>query len=162
MRAGASPAKGMWRGTAARAIMAFLAAVLIATAFPAPPAPAHDYTLGAIRIGHLWSPPAQDGGTFVYGPFLNGGSAADTLVSATTEAAGEVRFCAGPQADGGCRASIALEPGKPYAMAPWRTAVRLTGLTRPLAEGDSFSLTLTFEKAGEITVDIVVETSAGH
>lgn len=159
MRAGASPAEGMRRGAAARAVGAFLAAVLIAAAFPAL---AHGYSLGSIRIGHLWCPPAQDGRTFVYGPFLNGGAVADTLVSATTEAAGEVRFCAGPQADGGCRASIALEPGKPYALAPWRTAIRLTGLTRPLETGDSFPLTLTFEKAGEITVDIVVESSAGH
>lgn len=33
----------------------------------------------------------------------------------------------------------------------------LMGLNGPLAQGDSFKLTLTFEKAGEITIDVPVD-----
>lgn len=139
------------------AAVAFLAAALIAS-----PALAHGYRLGDIMIGHLWSPPSHDGGTSVYGPFLNQGPEADRLVAASTSVAEQAKFCASEKAGGECRAAIELAPGKPYALAPWRTAIRITGLKRPLEEGDRYPLTLRFEKAGTVTVDIVVERSAGH
>ena len=45
--------------------------------------------------------------------------------------------------------SVALEPGGLHIM--------LVGLKAPLKEGDRFPMTLTFEKAGEVKVDVVVE-----
>lgn len=37
--------------------------------------------------------------------------------------------------------------------------VMLMGLTAPLADGDMITLTLVFEKAGEIAIDVVVDSS---
>ena len=37
--------------------------------------------------------------------------------------------------------------------------VMLMGLTGPLKDGDSFPLTLTFEHAGNVTVDVVVDSA---
>jgi hypothetical protein len=36
----------------------------------------------------------------------------------------------------------------------------LVGLTSPLKEGDSFPLTLTFQKAGPVTVSVLIEGAA--
>ncbi|WP_280954841.1 copper chaperone PCu(A)C [Paludibacterium denitrificans] len=36
------------------------------------------------------------------------------------------------------------------------------GLKQPLKAGDHFPLTLKFEKAGSVTVDVQVENSAPH
>lgn len=49
--------------------------------------------------------------------------------------------------------SHALERGGDHVM--------FLGLTRALAEGDSVTVTLTFEKAGEVTVDLPVNLAQG-
>lgn len=51
-------------------------------------------------------------------------------------------------------ATVVLEPGGPHVM--------LMNLTEPLAEGEDIVLVLTFDKAGDVTVDIpVLNVSAG-
>jgi copper(I)-binding protein len=40
--------------------------------------------------------------------------------------------------------------------------LRLIGLTKPLKVGDRFDMILDFEKAGEITVEVIVEDGSGH
>jgi periplasmic copper chaperone A len=40
--------------------------------------------------------------------------------------------------------------------------VRLEELESPLAAGRSFPLTLSFEKAGEVTAEVAVEETPGH
>jgi copper(I)-binding protein len=51
---------------------------------------------------------------------------------------------------------LTLEPGKPVELKPGGYHVMLIGLKQPLKEGETFPLTLTFEKAGtrEVTVAI--------
>jgi periplasmic copper chaperone A len=53
-------------------------------------------------------------------------------------------------------ASIPVEPGKPATLKPGGDHIMLMGLTGPLVEGTSFPLTLRFEKAGEITIQVPV------
>lgn len=142
-----------------------LAGLLVLAGLGAPSAGhAHSYKLGDIAIGHIWAPPPEEGAESVpvYGPILNRGDATARLVGVSapvaegarfrTEKAGEVRW---PDA-------IDLEPGKPLALAPWRAHVWLSGLARPLEEGDSFPLTLSFEQAGALEIEVVVEPRAGH
>lgn len=50
-----------------------------------------------------------------------------------------------------------LPAGETHELARGGDHVMLMGLTRELKQGDSFSLTLTFEKAGEVTLDVTVD-----
>ncbi|MHA1568224.1 MAG: copper chaperone PCu(A)C, partial [Alphaproteobacteria bacterium] len=52
--------------------------------------------------------------------------------------------------------SIAVPPGKSVVLAPGGLHIMLTGLTRPLKAGERFPLSLTFEAAGRIAVEVVV------
>ncbi len=53
-------------------------------------------------------------------------------------------------------ARIDIPAGGAVTLAPGGYHGMLMGLTTALAQGDSFPLTLTFETAGEITVDVTV------
>ena len=91
----------------------------------------------------------------------NTGDAADTLVAASTPAAGRValhthikdgdvmRMRAVQSIEVGPRSKVRLQPGGLHLM--------LTELKGPLAEGSHFPLTLRFEKAGEVTVEVAVQ-----
>jgi hypothetical protein len=59
-----------------------------------------------------------------------------------------------PLADG-----IAVPPGASHALASGGDHVMLMGLKDPPAPGESFPLTLTFEKAGQIVVTVAVDNS---
>lgn len=52
--------------------------------------------------------------------------------------------------------AVDIEPGKPTAFAPGGRHVMLIGLKRPLKDGDSFPLTLTFEHAGKLRTTVRV------
>ena len=58
-------------------------------------------------------------------------------------------------------AGVALEPGKSVTLAPGGYHVMLMGLKAPLKAGDSFPLTLKFERAPELTVTVKVEALGG-
>lgn len=61
-------------------------------------------------------------------------------------------------------AGVAVPAGKSVAFAPGGHHVMLIGVKSPLKEGNTFALTLVFEKAGTVVVDIPVKRSAprGH
>jgi copper(I)-binding protein len=129
-----------------------------------PMASAHSYKLGDIAIGHVWAPPPEKGATGVpvYGPILNRGETTVRLVGASTPMAEQVRFRTEKNGEVRWREAIKLSPGKPLALAPWREHIWLSGLKKPLKEGDSFDLILDFGGAGQLMVKIVVETATGH
>ena len=52
---------------------------------------------------------------------------------------------------------FALPAGEMHELARGGDHVMLLGLTRDLANGDSFPLTLVFENAGEVVVDVTVD-----
>lgn len=154
-------------GRAARGIRAVLGiacvAVALAAALPLPAA-AHSYKFGEIAVGHVWAPPAaQDAeGVPVYGPLLNRGKTPDSVVGASSPIAGSVRFRVSKDGKTSWPDSIPLPPGRPLGLAPWRVHLWLTGLKRPLKDGDRFDVTLTFAHAGKHTVQVLVERTAGH
>ena len=53
-------------------------------------------------------------------------------------------------------AALDIPAGKPVTLSPGGTHVMLLGLNQPLREGQSFPLTLTFEKAGPKEVTVAV------
>jgi periplasmic copper chaperone A len=54
-------------------------------------------------------------------------------------------------------AGLDIPAGQRVSLAPGGMHIMLIGLTKPLQAGQSFPLTLTFEKAGTRTVDVAVE-----
>lgn len=146
-------------------LLMFLGAVSIGgvLALPSDALP-HSYKLDDIAVGHIWAPSPEVGaeGLAVYGPILNQGRAEARLVGATTPIAGKVRFR--KVAEGGTvwPDAIELRPGKPIALAAWREHLWLSDLRKPLAEGDSFDLTLNFGDAGSLQVKVVVEDANAH
>ena len=125
---------------------------------------AHSYKFGDIEVGHLWGPPpsaANATETNVYGPIMNGGSAADRLLSVTSPLAAKVEFRTGED-EAAAGGTIDLPPGKPVSLASWGVHLRLIGLKQPLKEQDWVPIHLVFENAGEHEAKVLIETQPGH
>lgn len=52
--------------------------------------------------------------------------------------------------------AIEIAPGTPTVLEPGGLHVMLVGLSEPLAEGDALPLTLTFENAGSVALEVPV------
>jgi copper(I)-binding protein/uncharacterized protein YcnI len=108
--------------------------------------------------------PAKVGGVFL--TLKNGGGTADKLVKAASPAADTVELHTHVK-DGDAMRMRPVEtipvPAKGQtALEPGGYHIMLIGLKQPLKEGESFPVTLTFEKAGSVTVTVpVVKAGAG-
>jgi copper(I)-binding protein len=59
--------------------------------------------------------------------------------------------------------NLVLKPGVPAVLRPGGQHLMLMGLKQRLNQGESFALTLTFEKAPPVTVTVTVQAAgAGH
>lgn len=143
-----------------RLISVSLAAALT---FIAGAALAHDYKKGGVHVDHPWSrataPQARNGAAYFV---LNAtGAEGDRLLSAASPAAEKVELHTHLMEDGVMKmrpvTAIEVTPGSPTMLQPGGLHVMLLGLKAPLARGEKFPLTLTFEKAGELKVDVNVE-----
>ena len=145
----------------------FMALVIAGTAR------AHDFRVGNIVIDHPYATPTPMGsstGAAYIKALRNRGDAADRLLGASSPVASRVSLHA-MQLDGEVmrmREVNAIElPAKGEVRMghkPERTTshhLMLEGLKAPLKDGDRFDLTLRFEKAGERTVQIGVQTPRG-
>ena len=131
-------------------------------------ASAHDYQLKMLHIDHPFAratpPGARSGGVFL--SVENKGDSADRLLRVSTPVAGTAELHQ-MVLDGGVMrmraiAGLDVKPGARVVLQPGGYHVMLTDLKRPLHAGDSFPLTLGFEKAGSIEVNVMVESmSAG-
>lgn len=85
---------------------------------------------------------------------------ADRLVSASTAVAGKVELhnhiMVGNVAQMRPVDAIEVAPGSPTVLQPGGLHIMLIDLKAPLQAGTSFPLTLVFEKAGAITVNVAV------
>jgi copper(I)-binding protein len=92
------------------------------------------------------------------------GTQPDQLVSASTPVARKVQLHVFNVENGvyGMHpvSAIQISPGTaPTVLDPGGAHVMLEGLTQPLKAGDSFPLTLSFEKAGKLRVEVRIESS---
>lgn len=137
-----------------------LAAALLITA--AAHTAAHEFKAGAITIGHPWARPTAAGqpvgGGFM--KFSNAG-AADRLVAASTAVSASVELHTMRMEGDVMRMrqvdAIELPAGGTVELKPGGLHLMLMGLKQPLKAGDTFPLTLRFEKAGEVVVTVNVE-----
>jgi copper(I)-binding protein len=149
-------------------LMRRLVSLLFAAGLLAPAASAHDYNFGTLHIGHPWARPttsqAKAGGAFLV--VDNRGRVEDRLVSATSPVADKVELHTHIM-DGTVmrmrpvEGGIVLPAGQKVELKPGGMHVMLMGLKRQLKEGETFPLTLRFEAAGEIAIDVRVEKLSG-
>ncbi len=117
-------------------------------------ASAHSYQLGHVEIGHPWARPSVTDRAAVFLALSNIGRSTDRLAGGATPVAREVLLRA---EDGAPLEYLELLPHHPLALRPGRKYIALIGLKGPLALDEGFALTLRFDRAGEVTVTVMVE-----
>jgi len=140
-------------------LLALLALLLIAS-----PAVAHDYKLGALEIGQPWAratpPTAPTGGGYL--SVKNTGTEPDRLISISSPAAQTVQVHQMKMEGNVMRmreldSPLEIKPGETVTLAPGGLHLMMMGLKAPLKQGEKVPLTLVFEKAGKIDVQLLVE-----
>ena len=131
---------------------------------------ARDYNLGALQISQPWAratpPSAPAGGGFL--KITNTGTSPDRLISATSPAADIVQVHE-MKMDGSVmrmrevEKGLELPAGGSVTLAPGGYHLMMMGLKGPLKQGSTVPVTLVFEKAGTIDVELAVEAmGASH
>jgi periplasmic copper chaperone A len=137
--------------------MAISAAVLAASS-----ASAHDFRAGDTKIGHPWTratPPA----TKVGGGYLtltNEGSATDRLHGGSSLAAGRVEIRTMEMIDDVLKMrpipdGVEIPASQTVELAPGGYHLMPIDLMAPTKEGDAIPVTLQFEKAGAVEVELI-------
>ena len=95
----------------------------------------------------------------------NNGTEADRLVSASTAVAHvveihEIKDNNGMKEMRPLENGLAIPAGETVLLAPGGYHIMMIGLTQDLTEGMTFELTLTFEQAGEVVVNVPVQRAA--
>lgn len=105
-----------------------------------------------------------------YMTLVNNGASPERLLGATTPLAEHVQFHQETEEKGVSRMRelkvVDMKPGEKIIFKPGEMHVMIIGLKQPLMEGQTFPLTLQFEKAGIVKVTVLVEkvgaTEPGH
>ncbi len=155
--------------------MRFFPILLAASLLLAAPASAHDYQAGDLHIIHPWAratpPGAPAGGGFV--TIVNNGGADDRLLGVASPIAGRAELHSMEVTDGIMKMrpvpdGISILAGQTVALEPGGYHIMFLDLTGPIEEGARVPLTLTFEKAGAVEVEMAVAppgapaSAAGH
>ena len=117
-----------------------------------------------IVVEHPWARATPKGAKTgaAYMILMNKGASADRLIGATTPLAGEVQFHKETEANGvshmSAMQSMEIEPGAKVVFKPGDMHMMLMGLKQPLTQGQAFTLTLQFEKAGSVNVTVPIES----
>lgn len=123
---------------------------------------AHDFTVGDIHVNHPWSralPPVAPTGA-AYLVLENKGDQTDRLTGAASTIAGRVELHEHIHQDGLMKMqkidSVEIAPGAQVEFKPGGHHLMLFDLQHPLVEGSSYPMTLSFEHAGEVEVEVMV------
>jgi copper(I)-binding protein len=115
-----------------------------------------------IKIEHPWaqeSPPTVTTGA-AYMTLINQGNQADRLLGASGDVAKMIELHTHLMEGGVMKMrpvqAIEVKPNEPIVFKPGGLHIMLIGLKQPLVEGQTFTLTLNFEKAGKIPVAVTV------
>ncbi len=142
-------------------------ALLLTAGLAALPAGAHEIRAGSLVIEHPWArataTPRQTGAAYMI--IRNRGAEPDRLLGARSgEAASVTLHDSSVDAQGVARMReaklVEIPAGGEAHLAPGGVHVMLDGLKTPLFEGVSYPLTLVFERAGEVGVEVEVQGAA--
>jgi copper(I)-binding protein len=129
-------------------------------------AQAHDYRAGDVRIGHPYATPnvpSSTSGAAYIATLENTGPEPDRLLRLSSPVAGRVEMHnMNIDTEGVMRMrmvdSIAVMPSSPIKMRPGQGFhFMLTELKQALKEGDTFPMTMEFERGGKVEVKVVVQ-----
>jgi copper(I)-binding protein len=151
-----------FKGQIMRYLLSALAAMVLLAGLQTAPALAHDYSLGALKLDHPWARasagPVRTGAAFLV---IHNSGPADRLLAVAGGIAERVEIHTHMMEGDVMKMrrveAVAVPAGGTANLAPGSFHIMLIGLHAPLKEGDRFPLTLTFEKAGEVTVEVAVE-----
>jgi periplasmic copper chaperone A len=137
-----------------RLFAAALAALTVSSAL------AHELEVGPFQITHPWTHASPAGATAapIYMTVALSRGSADRLIGAASPVAdgAEVHRHIG-SGDAEVLPSVTVTEDSPAVLSPEGDCLVLMGLHAPLREFETFPLTLRFEKAGAITVEVTVE-----
>ena len=125
---------------------------------------AHGFKLGDLEIGHPWSRATPQGAKVAAGylTIRNGGAAADRLVAASGEIAGKTEIHEMSVDDKGVMTmrpvtgGVDIPAGGEAALKPGSFHIMFMDLKHGVKEGERFKGTLTFEKAGSVSLGVPI------
>jgi copper(I)-binding protein len=124
-------------------------------------------TIGAIAIHDAWARASlgQTGTSAVYMTLEASGDQGDRLVGAASPLAASAELHTHLVESGVAKmrpvAAIEIESGAPTVLEPGGLHIMLTGLRDRLVEGDALPLSLTFEEAGTIELEVPIRGVGG-
>lgn len=126
---------------------------------------ADDVMVGTLKLTAAWARATPKGATVGGGYFTitNTGNAADRLVGGAADISNrfeihEMSMDKGVMKMREITSGIEIKPGQTIRFEPSGYHIMFVGLKQPLKEGDHIKATLQFEKAGNASVDFVVES----
>jgi copper(I)-binding protein len=142
--------------------------VLAALLLPACFANAHEYKAGELEIAHPWSQELPPNAPTVAAYFVihNVGKTSDRLLSVDTPIAGQAQLHEHVMQNDVMKMqhvpSVEIPAGGEVTFAPMAYHVMLLNLKDRslLVDGKRFALTLHFEKAGDVKVEVAVQKQA--
>ena len=156
------------RRTLLRAVL-MTSATFVSLPFLGAPVVAHDFRAGDLAIDHPWTRAVGAAAPTAAGYMVirNTGAAPDRLVSAETPRAARVEMHAMSVTDGIMRmrpidGGIALPPGGEVRFAPGSLHLMLIGPQGGFEQGARVPVTLVFERAGRITVELAVDAAGAR
>ena len=118
---------------------------------------------GEIQVRHPWSratPPGAKVGV-AYMEIRNSGSQPDKLVSISTKVAQRVEMHITERQGEVMKMrqvkAFEIPARESYALRPGSSHLMLVDLAQPLKKGERFTMTLRFERAGEIPIELEVQ-----
>jgi copper(I)-binding protein len=124
-------------------------------------------TAGPLTLSNGWTRAAGQGAQGVgFVTIRNTGSEADTLVAASSPAAGRVELHTSLREGDVMRMrpveNVPVPAGGSVTLAPGGLHMMMMGLTRPLVVGQVVPVTLRFERAGQVTVNMGVQSAGAR
>jgi len=125
---------------------------------------AHEFKVGDIEVEHPWSRATPAGAKVAGGYFTitNKGSAPDRLLSISSDISGKAELHEMGVKDGvmtmrPVSGGLEIPAGGKVTLGPGSYHIMFMDLKQPPKEGQMFAATLTFEKAGTVTVEFAVQ-----
>jgi copper(I)-binding protein len=143
------------RRIASLAVLAFLLPSVAAIAIAQQP------ERHGIEVEQAWARATPGPTGAAYFKIVNKGDSPDRLVATSTPIAEKAEAHESKMANGVMTmrplGPLTIGPGKAIQFKPSADHLMLMGLKHPLKDGDTFPLTLTFEKSGDIQIVVKVE-----
>ncbi len=115
----------------------------------------------SVKLDNVWSRAAMAGRTGVVYLTITATGAPDTLLGASSPVAAKAELHESVDDNGVMKmrpiASLPVVPGTPVKLQPGGYHIMLIDLTHALTAGESFPITLNFEKAGAVTAQVSVQ-----